>query len=148
MKKLMLCLLLATLSLSAFATATEEKPHYIEFEKLIAPYGQIDVRGLKALIDSHLPFLLLDARGNKWHDGNIIPGALLASYEDSSEELEMIAPNKDCLIVVYCFSATCPLGPRLALKLVEMGYPNVLEFSPGLKEWRDVALYPVDTIRP
>ena len=90
--------------------------------------------------------MLLDARGNQWHDGNIIPGAALAWYEDSGEEFEKIIPDVETLVVVYCYSFTCPLSPRLATKLVELGYRNVVEYPAGLKEWRDIANYPVDTI--
>jgi rhodanese-related sulfurtransferase len=90
---------------------------------------------------------LLDARGEKWNDGNIIPGAVLLSYENAEEDVQRLAPHKDSLVVVYCFSFTCPLSTRLAHKLIEWGYTNVVEYPAGLKEWRDVAGYPVELIQ-
>jgi rhodanese-related sulfurtransferase len=97
-------------------------------------------------MDANTAFLLLDARGNKWNDGNIIPGAKFASYEFSKEELEQIIPSQNDLIVVYCYSFTCPLSRYLTDKLIELGYNNVLEYPGGLKEWRESAEYPVVSI--
>ena len=73
----------------------------------------------------------------------MIPAARLASYEFSPEELEQIIPNQNGLIVVYCYTFTCPLSRYLSDKLVELGYHNVLEYPGGLKEWREVAEYQI-----
>lgn len=145
MRKMGYAFLVVILNLSLAAHVVAKEVRCMEVNG--AAYGQINARGLKALIDSQLPFVLLDARGDKWHDENIIPGAKLASYGSSPEELETLIPNKESLIVIYCYSPTCPLGPRLAQKLVDLGYCNVLEFSAGLKEWRDRVHYPVEVIQ-
>jgi hypothetical protein len=97
-------------------------------------------------MESNTPFTLLDARGHKWKDGTTIPGAFFASYEFSLEELEQVIPNQNDLIVVYCYSFTCPLSRLLTDKLVEFGYQNILEYPGGLKEWRDVAEYPTISV--
>lgn len=144
MKKIILALILTGFCFQAFAEVTSFQPSEESVKE--ADYGRIDAKGLKILIDSPCPFILLDARGNKWHDQNIIPGALLASYESSEEELEMIIPDKDVLIVVYCYSSTCPLATRLVQKLLHLGYKNLIEYPGGLKEWRDEINYPVDVI--
>jgi len=86
-----------------------------------ATYGHIDARGLKALMDANTSFLLLDARGNKWNEGTTIPGARLASYEFSQEELKQIIPSKNDLIIVYCYTFTCPFSRYLINKLIELG---------------------------
>ncbi len=140
-------LTLTSLLTSPFATAIEGD-RFLQSEEAVqtAVYGHIDARGLKSLIDAKTPLTLLDARGDKWHDNSIIPGALLASYEYTPEELQRLIPHADSLVVVYCFSFTCPLSTRLAVKLVELGYTNVIEYPAGLKEWRDVAGYPVEDI--
>lgn len=134
---------------SSLSYATEEEEsrcRQSENAVKMATYGHMDARALKAMIDSSTSFLLLDSRGHKWHDGNKIPGAKLASYEYSAEEIEQVAPNKEELIVVYCFTFNCPLSRRLADKLVEFGYVNVIEYPGGLEEWRDVANYPTEII--
>lgn len=146
MKKIIQILIVAMLVTSSLSYALSgEGTRCVQSEEAVklATYGHIDARGLKALIDANIPFLLLDARGHKWNDGTMIPGATLASYEFSSEELEQIIPNKNHLIVVYCYTFTCPLSRYLTDKLVDLGYNHVLEYPGGLKEWRDVAEYPV-----
>ncbi len=149
MKKTLFSLLLVTFCFFSFIEAVVEGERFLQSEEAVklAKYGHIDAKGLKALIDSQIPFILLDARGQNWHDGNIIPGAKLASYETSEEELALIIPDSDTLVVVYCFSFTCPLSTKLAQNLVEWGYKNVVEYPAGLKEWRDIANYPVAAIR-
>lgn len=138
----------ASVCLFSFTDAVVEGERFQQSEEAVtsASYGHIDAKGLKALIDSQVPFILLDARGPNWHDGNVIPGALLAFYEDSEDELNWIAPDKEALVVVYCFSFNCPLSRRLAQKLVGLGYANVIEYPAGLSEWRDIADYPVEII--
>lgn len=140
-------LTLTSLFTSSLATAAEGE-RFLQSEEAVrtAAYGHIDARALKALLDAKTSLVLLDARGNKWHDNSLIPGAQLASYEYTSEELHRLIPHADSLVVVYCFSFACPLSTRLAVKLVEMGYTNVVEYPAGLKEWRDVAGYPVEEI--
>ncbi len=147
MKKTLLSLSLI-LSLTPHWVSSFEGERFLQSEQAVkeATYGHIDGKGLKALIDTHTSFILLDARGDQWHDGNKIPGALLASYQNTSEELESMIVDKDSLVIVYCFSFTCPLSRRLADKLVESGFANVIEYPAGLKEWRDIANYPVETI--
>lgn len=111
-----------------------------------ATYGYIDARGLKSVIDSGIPVTILDAR-EYWDDGYLIQGAYQASASSSPEYLNQLIPNSNELIVVYCYSYACPLSENLANKLLNLGYTNIMEYAGGLKEWRDVAKYPVDKIQ-
>ena len=148
MKKKLFSLLVMSLCFSSFVAAVESGERFSQSEEAVrlATYGHIDAKGLKVLMDSQTPLVLLDARGGRWNDGNILPGAKLAFYQDPQEEIELLIPNKESLVVVYCYSFTCPLSPKLAQKLLEWGYTNVLEYPGGLKEWRDIANYPVEFI--
>jgi len=150
MNKAMILILATNLCISSFGYAATEGERFLQSEEAVkqATYGHIDARALKALIEAEIPFVLLDGRGDKWHDASVIPGAKLASYEYAPEELENLIPNRDALVVVYCYSFTCPLSGRLADLLVGLGYKNVMEYPAGLREWRDVANYPVETIEP
>jgi len=109
-----------------------------------ATHGNIDAKGLKTMIDSGTPFVLLDARGTRWHDIGIIPGAKFASNEYSAEEISTLIPNSESLVVVYCFTYTCPFANRLVDHLLTLGYKNIIKYPGGLSEWRDVAQYPVE----
>jgi rhodanese-related sulfurtransferase len=149
MKTKKMFLFLPAMYLASLFGFAVEGERFLQSEQAVqeAAYGHIDAKGLKSLLESQTPLTLLDARGNQWHDGFTIPGAVLAWYEDSLEEFERIIPDKQSLVVVYCFSFTCPLSPRLAQKLIDLGYTNVLEYPAGLKEWRDIAHYPVVPIQ-
>lgn len=150
MKKIIKICLVAVICCSAFAlhSAEIDGSRCIQSEEAVkeAVYGHIDAKGLKALMDAQIPFILLDARGHKWSDGTKIVSAELASYQDSQDELREIIPDLDTLVVVYCYQFTCPLGRYLSDKLVEYGYQNVIEYPGGLREWRDVADYPIVSI--
>jgi len=148
MKKIITYLAVLGVCCSAFSYAAVQGDRFMQSEEAVqqAVYGHIDAKGLQALLEAQVPLVLLDARGPNWHDNNVIPGAKLAFYTDSAEELAALVPNPESLVVVYCFSFSCPLSPRLAQKLAELGYKNVVEYPAGLKEWRDVAHYPVENI--
>ncbi|MBA3816967.1 MAG: rhodanese-like domain-containing protein [Parachlamydiaceae bacterium] len=147
MKKILFCLLSSLCFYSSIGAVVEgERFPQSEEAVQLATYGHIDAKGLMNLIGAGIPHLMLDARGNEWHDGNIIPGALLAFYDYSSEQLSQLVPQKNTLVVVYCHSFSCPLSDRLAQKLVSLGYENVLEYPGGLVEWRDIAAYPIEKI--
>lgn len=148
MNKTIVILMTSLFAVTSSFAADIEGSRFLQSEEAVklATYGHLDARALKALLDSNTPLTLLDARGDKWHDGHIIPGAKLASYEYTEEALKQAAPYRDGLVIVYCYSFTCPLSGRLADKLVQLGYSHVIEYPAGLKEWRDVANYPVEPI--
>ena len=148
MKEIVLFVLISTFCACVINFADLEGDCFLQSEEAVqsAIYGHIDAKGLKSIIDSKISFTLLDARGNKWKDGNIIPGAKMASHEFEKEELENMISDKDSLVVVYCYSFSCPLSKQLALKLIETGYTNIIIYPAGLTEWRESASYPVSEI--
>lgn len=109
-------------------------------------YGHIDARGLKALIDSMTPMVMIDARGQGWNEAISIEGAKLARYDDNFEVFRGIIPRKNSLVIIFCYSFTCPLSPRLGQKLIELGYTNIIEYPGGVLEWSKVAKYPIQPI--
>jgi hypothetical protein len=143
---LMLVALVSMFSVTA-ANASKETSVFRQTEKAVqtATFGHIDAKGLKNLIDAKVTFVLLDARGTtKWNDGRRISGAKTAFHEFSTDELSKLIPNKTDLVITYCGSYECPLGQKLAEKLVQVGYQYVLEYPGGIKEWADVAHYPIE----
>ena len=78
-----------------------------------------------------------------WNDHS---RGIASSYETSAEEFERLIPNQEALVVVYCYTFTCPLSTKLAHRLLELGYQNIVEYPAGLKEWRDIANYPIENI--
>lgn len=81
--------------------------------------------------------LIFDARTGKWDDGSRIPGAKTLSAENSEDEIRAAIPDKNQPVLVYCASKQCPASRKLAEKLISLGYSNVMEYSDGIKGWRD-----------
>ncbi len=107
-------------------------------------YGHIDAKGLKDLIDTKRSMVTLDARTQEWDDGRRIPGAKSLPFDSDPGTFAQVAPDKDALIIIYCFSHQCPAGNKLAEKMVLKGYAHVLEYAGGIKEWSDEIGYPIE----
>jgi rhodanese-related sulfurtransferase len=113
----------------AVASATTEKPAEAN------PAAVVTTPALKVLLRADVPLVLLDARGQKVKKH--LPGAVLTTDRLTANEAKALIPSEDSLVVTYCGSLTCPLSSRLAGRLHELGYKNVLEYSEGLKGWAD-----------
>jgi rhodanese-related sulfurtransferase len=95
----------------------------------------INTAGLKTLIDSGAPVIVLDARSGKFDDGKRIPGALSLTSEAKSEEVAKVLPNKESLIVTYCSNTKCPASHKLFEHLKSLGYTNLIEYPEGIQGW-------------
>ena len=110
-----------------------------------APQAQINTPALAALIRAKVPVTILDARTSKWDDGRRIPGAKTLTSGESLQKIRTLAPQKGGLIVTYCGSTKCPLSHKLAHRLGELGYTNVVEYAEGIAGWTKAGL-PVQTV--
>lgn len=100
-----------------------------------ADYGTIDTAGLKALLGSKVPAVVVDARTEAYDNGQRIPGAVWLPADSSDEAIQQALPSKDALVIAYCSNLKCPASANLAHKLAGMGYPNVLKYPEGLDGW-------------
>lgn len=98
-------------------------------------WGEIDAQALEELLQSNIPMILVDARSDKWFDGNLIQGAIRLPADAPDETIAQILPNKGQLVVVYCAGEGCPASKHLAKRLIELGYNNVVDYHHGIKEW-------------
>ena len=96
----------------------------------------ISTAGLKALLDARTPLTLVDARFGKWDDGARIKDARTANVQMSDKEIKRALPFKHKLIITYCSNLKCPASAKLAKKLSQMGYKNVIEYPYGIDGWR------------
>ena len=76
-----------------------------------------------------------------------IPGAINIPLAEVRQRAAAELPDTSRRIVVYCGSATCPLGAQAASALEDAGYRQVSHFPGGLKAWQDASL-PIDSQRP
>ena len=102
---------------------------------------KIDIEGLKALKASDEQFVVIDSRGGKYFDGEVIEGAKhLAVNDQTAEKLAELVPSKDTKIVFYCSNVDCPASEGAAVKAKEDGYTNVVKYPGGFEEWKKAGL--------
>lgn len=99
-------------------------------------WGEINLQGLEALIQSKVPMRLVDARTDKWFDGTLIAGAQRLPADATEEAIVKILPQKAELVVVYCGGGQCPASKNLAQRLVDYGYKHVIDYHGGISEWK------------
>lgn len=100
-----------------------------------AAYGTVDTAALQKLLASGTALVLLDARTGKWDDGQRLPGAKALAPDATAEQAAAAVPAKDSLVVTYCSNTKCPASAKLAERLVELGYTNVLKYPDGIQAW-------------
>jgi rhodanese-related sulfurtransferase len=100
----------------------------------------INTSGLKTLLDSGVPVLLLDARSKKYDDGTRIPGAKTLTDKSSIEDIKKVIDNKEKLIVTYCSNLQCPASYNLYKHLKSLGYSNVMKYPEGIQGWKEAGL--------
>ena len=109
-------------------------------------YRLVDVDALAQLIDSPEPPLLIDARADYEYDAGHIPTAKnfefdLGDRSDLSSAkrqalLDMLGPDKNRRIVLYCRSFRCLRGGIAALWAARLGYADVLRYPGGFHDWK------------
>lgn len=97
--------------------------------------AEISTEVLAALMRAGVSMTLLDARAGAADDGRRLPGAKSLSPAASAEEAAALISSKDTLVVTYCAGVKCPASRKLAARLREMGYKNVLEYPQGIEGW-------------
>lgn len=102
---------------------------------------KIDIEGLKALRESGEVFALIDSRGGKYFDGEVIEGAKhLPVDEQTEEKLSEIVPDKSTKVVFYCSNVKCPASELGGFKAKASGYDNVYKYPGGFEEWKKMGL--------
>lgn len=98
--------------------------------------AKIGVDELATMIRAKTPMVILDARSGKWDDGRRIPGARSLHAGSAKEEIEAMLPDKAALVITYCSNTKCQASPKLAARLMEMGYKNIMELPEGIDGWQ------------
>jgi rhodanese-related sulfurtransferase len=99
------------------------------------------VNEVKARLDRHDKFVLVDVREDREFDADHIPGAVHLGKGVIERDIEAKYPALDTPLVLYCGG-----GFRSALaadNLQKMGYTNVISMDGGIREWREKA-YPLE----
>jgi rhodanese-related sulfurtransferase len=105
---------------------------------------QTDVNEVKARLDRHDKFVLVDIREDHEYDKDHIPGSVHLAKGIIERDIEGKYPDLNTPLVLYCGG-----GFRSALaadNLQKMGYTNVISMDGGIREWREKG-YPLDHTR-
>lgn len=98
-------------------------------------YTEVNSTQLKTWYEQGKEMIVVDARSKPYYDGTLLPNAIWLPYDVSGQELQNKLPNKNSLVVVYCWSPQCPASHYLVDRLVAEGYTNVYKYPAGLQEW-------------
>lgn len=96
-------------------------------------YSTVHTSTLKSWVDQKKPMTILDARGSV--DNMMIPGAIWVPFDATDDQITAAVPSKSTLVVIYCWSESCPASGHLADRMMAMGYTKVYEYPEGLQDW-------------
>ena len=96
-----------------------------------AEYKKITSDEAKKMMETQKA-IVVDVRTLEEYNEGHIPNAISVPLETIENEAEAKLKNKDDLILVYCRSGR--RSREAALKLIEKGYTNVIDFG-GIKDW-------------
>ncbi len=108
-------------------------------------YSDVNTDQLKQLITTMPNLIIVDARTPEHDNGQRIEGAIVLPYTSEDATVKAILPKKDAPIVVYCWSATCPISQRMVDRLVALGYTKLYKYPDGLSVWID-EMGPIETV--
>lgn len=137
MRKLKGLLIMLLISLSLFGlTACQGDDSSVDTDTnatSVLGYEQITQVEAKAIMDSGVEHIIIDARTQEEFAQGHIEGAIMIPEYEIADRAEQELPDKDALILVYCRS-----GRRSKIaseELVKLGYTNVKEFG-GIIDWQ------------
>lgn len=122
MTKLIKSFLIVTL-LSNFLFAGE-KLNIISFKKAQGLFNQKSA-------------LFLDARGFKLYQKGTIMGAVHMPNKKFDKFSKYLPADKNIQIVSFCNGFKCEESDHLAIKLMKLGYKNILVYKGGYPEWKE-----------
>ncbi|MEF2229845.1 MAG: rhodanese-like domain-containing protein [Pseudodesulfovibrio sp.] len=109
-------------------------------------YQLLDAEGLARLLDSPSPPLLVDARADYEFDAGHIPTARNFEFDlgdrsdlpDAKRQAltDLLGPDKDRLVVLYCRSFRCLRGGIAARWAARLGYTRVYRYPGGFHDWK------------
>jgi rhodanese-related sulfurtransferase len=106
-----------------------------------ASIREVSAAELKKMIDEKEKIVILDVRDKEEFETGYIPGAINLSRGMLEFKINMLIPDRNTKIIVYC--GVDLRGPLATRTLNEMGYNNAVNLLGGLKAWK-TAGYPIE----
>ncbi len=83
-------------------------------------------------------YLLIDCRPAEFYAESHLPTAVSIPWNESKKRKAALLPeDKETLLIFYCLSSTCLLGPNSAALAAESGYKNIKVLLSGLAAWQE-----------
>jgi len=131
MNKILPLFLFAVFALGSFAVRASDGK----------PYKEITAEQLKEMQKNNDSLVLIDSRGGKYFNGEVIAGAVHLSVKDTNAEtLGKIVASKGADIVFYCTNTACQASALSAYKAAYAGYASLYKYSGGIEEWKEKGL--------
>ena len=136
-RKIMLLTMIGVFSVFGFSCSkTGNEKQSLTISKEVkngkkAEYKKITSDEAKKMIETQ-KVIVVDVRTLEEYTEGHIPNAISVPLETIENKAEAKLKNKDDLILVYCRSGR--RSREAALKLIEKGYTNVIDFG-GIKDW-------------
>ena len=120
-------------------------------------YGLVATAELKQWMDNGKQMVIVDtmpyeASYKKQHIPTavnfVFPIAEMKAIDPDIEKqyIDLLGPDKDKMIVVYCGFVKCGRSHNGAMWAVKLGYTNVHRHPGGIKAWKE-AKYPVEKVK-
>lgn len=137
MKKLFIYSLVAVMAFAVAPVFAGDKPAAAKAgENETKPYKEITSAELEKIL-AEGKAVVLDSRGGKWFDGEVIKGAKsLPADKVTKENLAKLGVKEDTQIVFYCTDIHCPASKSAAHKAAELGFKNLYKYAGGIVEWK------------
>lgn len=97
---------------------------------------------VKAKLDRHKPFHLIDVREDHEFGKDHIRGAQHLGKGILERDIETVVPDRQVEIVLYCGGGYRSV--LAAYSLQRMGYTNVTSMDGGIRAWREAG-YPLES---
>ena len=136
-RKIMLLTMIGLFSVFEFSCSkTENEKQSLTMSKEVkngkkAEYKKITSDEAKKMMETQ-KVIVVDVRTLEEYTEGHIPNAISVPLETIENKAEAKLKNKDDLILVYCRSGR--RSREAALKLIEKGYTNVIDFG-GIQDW-------------
>jgi rhodanese-related sulfurtransferase len=85
-------------------------------------------------------FVLVDALAPMAYAMSHLPGAINITPEWIDDRARRRIPDRDTEVVVYCADVDCDASTRVANRLIELGYSNILHYAEGKRDWTAAGL--------
>lgn len=108
-----------------------------EKEAVNSEFSPVTTEKLKDMLDSKIPFTLIDARSKEEFEEAHIGSAVHVTEKDFDASLSKLPANKSSLLVMYCNGIKCGKSVKVALKAKAAGYSQILIYRDGFPVWEE-----------